>query len=104
VWRQSRHQLGAHTHPGGYFPLRKAVCRYIKTTRGGNCNEDQIIIVNCFQQALNITARALLSPGSDVWLDEPGYKGARGAFLSVGAMVRPVPVDSEGMNVRYGIE
>ncbi|MEW9209263.1 PLP-dependent aminotransferase family protein [Citrobacter sp. wls710] len=104
VWRQSRHQLGAHTHPGGYFPLRKAVCRYIKTTRGVNCNEDQIIIVNGIQQALNITARALLSPGSDVWLDEPGYKGARGAFLSVGAMVRPVPVDSEGMNVCYGIE
>ena len=24
--------------------------------------------------------------------------------MSVGAMVRPVPVDSEGMNVRYGID
>lgn len=104
VWRQSRHQLGGHTHPCGYFPLRKAVCRYIKTTRGVNCNEEQIIIVNGIQQALNITARALLSTGNEVWLDEPGYKGARGAFMSVGAIVRPVPVDSEGMNVRYGID
>ncbi|MDA8503079.1 PLP-dependent aminotransferase family protein [Citrobacter sp. Awk 2] len=104
VWRQSRHQLGSHTSPCGFYPLRKAICHYVKTTRGVNCSEDQIIIVNGIQQALNITARALLTKGNDVWLDDPGYKGARGVFMSTGAMVRPVPVDSEGMNVQYGID
>ena len=103
VWRQSRHQLGSHTSPCGFHPLRKAVCHYIKTTRGVNCSEDQIIIVNGIQQALNITARALLSKGNEVWLDDPGYKGARGVFMSTGAIVRPVQVDNEGMNVQYGI-
>lgn len=104
VWRQSRHQLGFHTSPCGFNPLRKAICHYVKTTRGVNCSEDQIIIVNGIQQALNITARALLTKGNDVWLDDPGYKGARGVFMSTGAIVRPVPVDSEGMNVQYGID
>lgn len=104
VWRQSRHQLGSHTSPCGFYPLRKAICHYVKTTRGVNCSEDQIIIVNGIQQALNITARALLTKGNDVWLDDPGYKGARGVFMSTGAIVRPVPVDSEGMHVQYGID
>lgn len=104
VWRQSRHQLGSHTSPCGFYPLRKAICHYVKTTRGVNCSEDQIIIVNGIQQALNITARALLTKGNDVWLDDPGYKGARGVFMSTGAIVRPVPVDNEGMNVQYGID
>lgn len=104
VWRQSRHQLGSHTSPCGFYPLRKAIFHYVKTTRGVNCSEDQIIIVNGIQQALNITARALLTKGNDVWLDDPGYKGARGVFMSTGAIVRPVPVDSKGMNVQYGID
>lgn len=104
VWRQSRHQLGSHTSPCGFYPLRKAICHYINTTRGVHCNEDQIMIVNGIQQALNITARALLARGNEVWLDDPGYKGARGVFMSTGAIVRPVPVDNEGMNVGDGIK
>ncbi|VTN09218.1 HTH-type transcriptional regulatory protein gabR [Raoultella terrigena] len=36
-------------------------------------------------------------------LDDPGYNGARGAFASVGATVRPVRVDSQGMDVDHGM-
>ncbi|POP45028.1 PLP-dependent aminotransferase family protein [Superficieibacter electus] len=103
VWRQSKRELGLHTHPGGYKPLRRAISAYIKTTRGVHCHEDQVIIVNGIQQALNITAKALLSPGSEVWLDDPGYNGARGAFTAGGAVVRPVRVDTDGIDINDGI-
>lgn len=104
VWRQSRHELGLHTNACGYQPLRRAINHYIQTTRGVNCDESQIIIVNGIQQALNVTARALLPKGSEVWVDDPGYDGARGAFTSTGAIVRPVRVDDRGMDIHDGIQ
>lgn len=104
VWRQSRRELGLHTHACGYQPLRRAINHYIQTTRGVNCDESQIIIVNGIQRALNVTARALLPKGSEVWVDDPGYDGARGAFTSTGAIVRPVSVDDQGMDIHDGIQ
>nr|VUD28762.1 transcriptional regulator [Raoultella sp. NCTC 9187] len=103
VWRQSRREIGLHASPNGYQPLRRVICQYIQSTRGVNCTEDRVIIVNGIQQALDITARSLLSRGDEVWLDDPGYNGARGAFASVGATVRPVRVDSQGMDVDHGM-
>lgn len=104
VWRQSRRELGMHTNACGYQPLRRAINHYIQTTRGVNCDESQIIIVNGIQQALNVTARALLPKGSEVWADDPGYDGARGAFTSTGAIVRPVRVDDQGMDIHDGMQ
>lgn len=72
VWRQSRRELGSHATPYGYQPLRQAISHYIQATRGVNCHEDQVIIVNGIQQALTIAAQALLEKGDEVWLDDPG--------------------------------
>lgn len=104
VWRQSRRELGLHASAYGYQPLRRAISHYIQATRGVTCHEDQVIIVNGIQQALTITARVLLEKGSEVWLDDPGYNGARGVFASGGAVVRPVRVDNDGMDIQDGIQ
>lgn len=37
-------------------------------------------------------------------MEDPGYVGARGAFLGAGAHIVPVPVDHEGVVVDVGIE
>ncbi|MGH7720212.1 MAG: PLP-dependent aminotransferase family protein, partial [Gemmatimonadaceae bacterium] len=50
----------------------------------------------------DLTARVLLDPGDSVWLEDPGYHGARGAFVAAGARVVGVPVDGEGLNVEAG--
>jgi GntR family transcriptional regulator/MocR family aminotransferase len=73
------------------------------STRGLNCTEDQVLIVSGTQQAITLAAQVLLNPGDEVWLDEPGYDGARGAFLAAGTVVRPVGGDQEGMDVSMGI-
>lgn len=103
VWRQSRYALHAHSEPHGYPPLRRAICHYVRATRGLQCDEDQILIVNGTQQAINLTVQTLLQPGDEVWLDDPGYDGARGAFLSQRLTVRPVRADEEGMDVYDGL-
>jgi GntR family transcriptional regulator/MocR family aminotransferase len=52
------------------------------------------------QQALEISARVLLDP---VWIEEPGYGGARDVLTIVGARLVPVPVDDQGLDVAAGI-
>ncbi len=47
-------------------------------------------------------ARLLLDPGDPVWVEEPGYMGAAVVFSAVGAKVRPVPVDEEGLDLELG--
>ena len=54
------------------------------------------------QQALDLLARLLVRPGKKVWMEDPGYFGARIAFETVGAKIVPVPVDGEGMCVEHG--
>jgi GntR family transcriptional regulator/MocR family aminotransferase len=50
--------------------------------------------------ALQICARALLKPGEAVCLEEPGYPGARDALKSAGAILIPIPLDDEGIDMK----
>jgi len=99
AWRQSYYQLGQFHDPRGYLPLRQAICEYVRSTRGLNCNEQQIIIVNGTQQAIHLTAYALLQANDEVCLDEPGYDAAFNIFRSFGAQVNLIESDEEGMQV-----
>jgi GntR family transcriptional regulator/MocR family aminotransferase len=62
------------------------------------------MIVSGSQQALEISARVLLDPGSRVWVEDPGYRLALDAFALAGAHLVPVPVDKEGLDVAAGIK
>ena len=42
------------------------------------------------------------TPGDPVWLEDPGYLGARRAVLGASARPVPVPVDEEGLDVEAG--
>jgi GntR family transcriptional regulator/MocR family aminotransferase len=87
----------------GGLPLRQALASYLGTARAVRCDPEQIMIVSGSQQALEITARVLLDPGQEVWVEEPGYGGARDALTLAGARLVPVPVDGEGLDVAAGI-
>jgi GntR family transcriptional regulator/MocR family aminotransferase len=76
----------------------------VRAARAVRCEASQVVVVSGSQQGLDIVARLLLDPGDHVWMEDPGYLGARGAFLGAGARVSPVPVDAEGMMVSAGIE
>lgn len=86
----------------GYHPLREAIAAHVTMTRRVRCSPEQVIIVSGSQGGLDLASRLFLDPGDEVWLEDPGYLGARGAFLGVGAKIMPVPVDDEGMVVDAG--
>ncbi|MEE4407496.1 PLP-dependent aminotransferase family protein [Serratia sp. C2(1)] len=83
--------------PQGYLPLREAIAGYVSQARGVNCDAQQVMVLTSSQQALQLIATLLLNSGDKVWMEEPGYAGARNAFTSAGAELVPVSVDDAGM-------
>ncbi len=101
--RRSLPRLLAYQDPAGHRPLREALAAYLGAARGVRCTAEQVIIVAGSQGALDLAARVLLDPGDPVWIEDPGYLGARGALLGAGARLVPVPTDGEGLRVADGV-
>ncbi len=105
VARRARHSLpgvSLYQQTYGYAPLREAIAAHIGLTRGVQCTPEQVIVTAGAQEALALVAQVALDPGDPVWLEDPGYTGARGALLAAGATPIPVPVDHEGLDVETG--
>jgi GntR family transcriptional regulator/MocR family aminotransferase len=101
-WRNAPHELLGYGESAGHRPLREAIAAYLAVARGVRCDPGQVVIVAGSQQALDLSARLLLDDGDAVWMEEPGYQGARAAFRGAGARVVAVPVDGEGLDVAAG--
>ncbi len=111
IWSRlvSRHarrisgELMAYGDPMGVEPFRSALAQYLGAFRGIRCDESQILVTTGAQQALQICAFAVLDPGDRVWVEEPGYPGAHQAFRAAGGHLVPIPVDSQGLDVAFGL-
>lgn len=107
VVRQAR-RIPIHTFAyqdsSGYRPLREAIAAHITVSRQVHCTPDQVMIVPGSQGALDLATRMLVNAGDTVWIEDPGYPGARGAFLGSGARLIPVPIDDEGLLVEVGMK
>jgi len=101
--RNFRPWLKRESDPRGYRPLRDAIAEYLRTSRGVRCTAEQIVLVSSIQHALDLLARLLLKKGDPIWMEDPGYFGARIAFDNVGARLVAVPVNEEGLSVSAGI-
>ena len=102
-WRKLNFPM-VESYPAGYPPLQQAIATYMNAVRGVRCHSEQVLIVNGSQQALDLAARVLLDPGDVVWVEDPGYLGARSALAAAEAHLVPVSVDGEGLSVETGIE
>jgi GntR family transcriptional regulator/MocR family aminotransferase len=105
VWERLRAQVlarkGAHllqyASSRGDPDLRKAIAAYLCDYRGARCHPDQIIVTAGTQQAMMISAMALVNRGEVAWIEDPGFYQARRAFGFAGATVVPRPIDREGI-------
>lgn len=88
----------------GLYELRDAIATYLRTARAVRCEAQQVMIVRGSQQALDITARVLLDPGTPVWVEEPGYWLLQDVLKAAACRLIPVPVDAEGLEVAAGIK
>lgn len=92
-------EMMAYGDAMGDAGFREAIAQYLATVRGVRCRASQILVTTGSQQALQICAHVLLDQEDSVAVEDPGYPGARQAFLASGAQLIPVPVDDEGMQV-----
>jgi GntR family transcriptional regulator / MocR family aminotransferase len=107
IWERLRAQVlakkGAHllqyASSRGDPELRKALATYLCDYRGARCHPDQIIITAGTQQAMMISAMALVNRGEVAWIEDPGFYQARRTFGFAGAIVVPRPVDAEGITI-----
>ncbi len=101
-WRQAPDGLLGYGDPKGYLPLREAIAEYVRKVRGVQCEPGHVLILGGAQQALYLCGQLLLDPGGLVWMEDPGYPGARHAFSAAGARIVPIAVDGEGMIISRG--
>lgn len=110
IWRR----LGARALrqfarlPAGYAPaqgreaLLHAVAQHVAFARAVACRADDLVITSGAQQAFDLLARVLVTPGRTVVaVEEPGYPPLRAAFAAAGATLVPVRVDGEGLQVEH---
>lgn len=102
-WRKPPAELLIGGDPAGYLPLRRAIAEYLKAVRALDCDAGQVIITTGAQQALALAVRAVLNPGDEMWVENPGYPGFSQALTSIGSQPVWVPVDDEGLSVEEGL-
>lgn len=79
--------------------LRTSLSAMFGAVRGVVANADEVLITRGSQMALDVTARALLSPGDVVAVESLGYRPGWEALGQTGAKLVPIAVDEEGLSV-----
>ena len=64
------------------------------------CEPEQIVITAGTQQAIDIAIRVLLSPGDEVWVEDPGYPLTYAQLAAAKVRPHPIPVDEQGLRRR----
>ena len=82
----------------GLFDLREQIA--IRGREYGYASEaDEVVITSGAQQALSLSARAVLEPGDVAVTESPTFIGMMTALRGAGAKVFGVPVDRDGFDV-----
>jgi GntR family transcriptional regulator/MocR family aminotransferase len=106
-WNRARsHALRMHSKElmcegevSGLPRLRRALATYLRDSRGVQCEAEQIMITAGTQEALSLIAGLLIKRDDEVWIEDPGYLGARAAFSRTQGKLVPVSVDAEGITI-----
>lgn len=90
----------AYVEAQGRPLLREAIANHVSFARAVACRPEDVVVTAGTQQAFDLLARILVTPGrTTVALEDPGYPPLRAVFMASGAKLAPVPVDSEGLVV-----
>ena len=90
----------AYAEPRGQPALRNAIAAHVSFARAVACGADDVVVTAGAQQAFDLLARILVTPGRTVVaIENPGYPPLRAAFAAAGAKLAPVRVDAQGLVV-----
>jgi GntR family transcriptional regulator/MocR family aminotransferase len=80
--------------------LRESIANHVSFARAVACGASDVVVTAGSQQAFDLLARVLVTPGRTcVAVENPGYLALYTAFAAAGARLAAVPVDEDGMIV-----
>ncbi|RTF90072.1 PLP-dependent aminotransferase family protein, partial [Serratia marcescens] len=97
--RRHGERLLGYADPQGLPELRAEIAHYLQRERGVKATAEQVIVVTSSQQALALCTQVLFDPGDAVFVEEPGYQGAKKLVQSAGLQARPIGIDEQGLDV-----
>lgn len=83
----------------GYLPLRTYIADSYKKKEGIDAKEEQILITNGSQQALDLLGKVLVNPGDRVVVENPTYLAALQSLSLYGPEFVPLTLESDGPNI-----
>ena len=89
--------LARYPHPLGYPPLREWLAARLSASRGFSVDADGILLGSGSSEPNFLVAQALVDPGDVVLTEEFTYAGTLGFLRRLGADIRGVECDGEGM-------
>lgn len=100
AWRAAAAGPIPHLVPGpqSHRRLRRALSAHLRRTRGVAAEPDEIVVLPGVAAALRTLAAAADLSGRRVAFEDPGYTKARLALVAAGCVIRPVPVDTDGLD------
>ncbi|WP_244914565.1 PLP-dependent aminotransferase family protein [Pandoraea apista] len=103
VMREAQPRHYHYGDPLGEPALREAIAGHLRISRGVRCDASQVVITEGAHEALILCVRLLTDPGDTVWMEDPGYRGAKAAFHSSDVRLQALRVDDEGIVIPEGL-
>ena len=97
AWRTPSPQVLSYAYGGGLPALKRALAQYLVVSRSVDCDPEQIVVTEGVHQAIDLISRMLADVGDTVWVEDPGYWGARNTLRTNGLTLQGMPVDADGM-------
>lgn len=95
--------LAGYGEPSGYLPLRRAIAHHLRSTRGVNCDDEQVLVTSGTQQALFLITQVLIAADDTVWLEDPCHLGTSDVMAAFGVDAKRIPVDDEGFDLERAL-
>ncbi|VVE73784.1 DNA-binding protein [Pandoraea captiosa] len=103
VMREAQPRHYHYGDPLGEPALRDAIASHLRISRGVRCDASQVVITEGAHEALILCVRLLTDPGDTVWMEDPGYRGAKAAFHTSDVRLQALRVDDEGIVIPEGL-
>jgi len=94
VWRREGTEILQFGPSDGYPALKQALATMLRS-EGYEVRDENLLITDGGQQALDLLSKAFLRPGDTVLLENPAYPGAIAIFSGARARILGVPVKTE---------
>jgi DNA-binding transcriptional MocR family regulator len=100
VMKVAPHEALGYGDPGGVPELRAVLTAYLRRVRAADVCADRLVVVNGVAQGLSLVIGALTQAGPiPLGIEDPHSERTHTLLEAAGAVLLPIPVDDQGIDV-----